>query len=89
MNLAHNAENPKAIKACVYKKYPELKKGIVYHVEKINSYGKIKGIVNHPLSKAVALSFIGAMLLLERHLLYAGIAFGMSLRELLLAFKEN
>ena len=50
---------------------------------------KIKGIVNHPLSKAVALGFIGAMLLLESHLLYAGIAFGMSLRELLLAFKEN
>jgi hypothetical protein len=50
---------------------------------------KIKGIVNHPLSKAVALGFIGAMLLLEKHPLYAGVALGMAVRELLLAFKEN
>ncbi len=50
---------------------------------------KLRGIVNHPLSKAVALGFIGSMLLLEKHPLYAGVAFGMSLRELLLAFKEN
>jgi hypothetical protein len=27
LKLAHNSENPKAIKACVYGKYPELKKG--------------------------------------------------------------
>ena len=27
LKLAHNAENPDAIKACVYKKYPELKDG--------------------------------------------------------------
>ena len=27
LKLAHNAENPKSIKSCVYKKYPELKKG--------------------------------------------------------------
>jgi hypothetical protein len=50
---------------------------------------KIKGIVNHPLSKAVALGFIGGMLLLEKHPLYAGVALGMAVRELLLAFKEN
>lgn len=25
--LAHNAENPEAIKSCVYSKYPQLKKG--------------------------------------------------------------
>ena len=27
LKLAHNAKNPEAIKSCVYKKYPELKKG--------------------------------------------------------------
>jgi len=27
LKLAHNAANPEAIKACVYKKYPELKDG--------------------------------------------------------------
>jgi len=27
LKLAHNAENPEAIKSCVYSKYPELKKG--------------------------------------------------------------
>jgi hypothetical protein len=27
LKLAHNAENPEAIKSCVYSKYPELKNG--------------------------------------------------------------
>ena len=27
LKLAHNAENPKSIKACVYKKFPKLKEG--------------------------------------------------------------
>jgi len=27
LKLAHNAENPDAIKSCVYSKYPELKEG--------------------------------------------------------------
>lgn len=27
LKLAHNAENPESIKACVYKKYPQLKEG--------------------------------------------------------------
>jgi len=27
LKLAHNAKNPEAIKSCVYKKYPQLKKG--------------------------------------------------------------
>ena len=27
LKLAHNAKNPQAIKSCVYKKYPQLKKG--------------------------------------------------------------
>ena len=47
----------------------------------------IKQIVNHPLSKAVACGIIGAMLLLHSHSLYAGIAFGMGLREFLMALK--
>ncbi len=50
---------------------------------------KVKQIVNHPLSKSLALGFIGAMLLLDKHPFYAGLAFGMSIREFLLAFKEN
>jgi hypothetical protein len=47
----------------------------------------IKEIINHPLSKAIAYGVIGAMLLLHNHPLYAGIGFGMGLREFLLAFK--
>ena len=43
----------------------------------------VKQIVNHPLSKAVACGIIGATLLLHSHSLYAGIAFGMGLREYL------
>ena len=27
LKLAHNAENPESIKACVYRKYPQLKEG--------------------------------------------------------------
>jgi len=48
----------------------------------------IKQIVNHPLSKAVACGVIGATLLLHAHPMYAGIAFGMGLREFLLALKK-
>jgi len=50
---------------------------------------KMKMLVNHPLSKAIACGFIGAMLLLEGHALYSGIALGMGLREMLLAFKSE
>lgn len=50
---------------------------------------KIKMLVNHPLSKAIALGFVGAMLLLEGHAFYSGISFGMGLREMLLAFKSE
>jgi|TARA_R100001198_G_C5209469_1_gene195381 hypothetical protein len=50
---------------------------------------KIKEIVNHPLSKAIAIGIIGSILLLEVHKLYAGLAFGFGLRELLLAFKSE
>ena len=50
---------------------------------------KIKQLVNHPLSKALVLAFVGSMLLLEKHLFYAGLLFGMSIREFLLAFKSE
>jgi hypothetical protein len=50
---------------------------------------KIKAIVNHPLSKAIAFGFCGTMLLLEGHPLYSGVLMGYGLRELLLAFKEG
>jgi len=50
---------------------------------------KVKGIVNHPLSKAVLAGACGAMLLLESHPFYAGVSFGYSLREVLLAFKSE
>jgi len=48
----------------------------------------IKEIINHPLSKAVACSIIGSMLLLHAHPMYAGIAFGIGVREFLYAFKK-
>ena len=50
---------------------------------------KLKYVVNHPLSKSVVLGIIGTILLLESHSFYSGLAFGFSLRELLLAFKAD
>ena len=50
---------------------------------------KVKMIVNHPLSKAVACGIVGAFMLAESHALYAGIAFGVAIREMLLAFKSQ
>ena len=50
---------------------------------------KVKEIVNHPLSKGIALGIVGALLLLEGHAFYSGILFGLSLREILLAFKSE
>ncbi len=50
---------------------------------------KMKMLINHPLSKAIACGIVGSMLLLEGHSLYSGIAFGMGLREMLLAFKTD
>ena len=49
----------------------------------------IKEIINHPLSKAVACGGIGLLLIMHSHSLYAGIAFGMGLREFLYAFKAS
>jgi hypothetical protein len=48
----------------------------------------IKQIVNHPLSKTMVCGIIGSMLILHNHALYSGIAFGMGLREFLLALKS-
>ena len=48
----------------------------------------IKEIINHPLSKAVACGIVGMLLIMHSHSLYSGIAFGMGLREFLLAFKK-
>ncbi len=50
---------------------------------------KVKAIINHPLAKAVLSGIAGAMLLLEAHPLYAGVAFGYALREIFLAFKAE
>jgi len=49
---------------------------------------KIKMIINHPLSKGIGCGIIGSMLLLEGHMMYSGIAFGVGLREILYAFKS-
>ena len=50
---------------------------------------KVKQIVNHPLSKAIACGIIGAFLIIESHPLYAGVAFGIGFREFMLAFKSE
>ena len=50
---------------------------------------KIKMIVNHPLSKSVACGLVGAFMLMEGHAFYSGIAFGIAIREVLLAFKSE
>jgi hypothetical protein len=50
---------------------------------------KIKQIVNHPLSKAVGFGIIGSFMLMEGHAFYSGIAFGVAIRECLLAFKSE
>ena len=49
----------------------------------------IKQILNHPLSKAVACGIVGLLFIMHSHSLYAGIAFGMGIREFLLAFKSE
>lgn len=50
---------------------------------------KVYKIVNHPLSKSVMAGIMGVIFLLESHSFYAGICFGVGLRELLLAFKAE
>ena len=66
-----------------------VEKSIVNYIKrKINNMETVKQIINHPLSKAVACGVIGALLIAHSHALYSGIAFGMGLREFLLAFKK-
>ncbi len=50
---------------------------------------KIKEYINHPLSKCIVATIIGAALLIEKHPTYAGVAFGYGLKELFLAFKAE
>ena len=50
---------------------------------------KIKTIINSPLMRVGITAAIGTVLLFENHLLYAGLAFGIGLREFFLAFKSN
>ena len=49
----------------------------------------VKKIVNHALFKGAACFVIGTLLIIEAHSLYAGIAIGMGIREVLLAFKQK
>ena len=50
---------------------------------------KISKIINSPLFKSAAVAAIGLALLLEKHPLYAGLAFGIAVREFFLAFKSH
>jgi hypothetical protein len=50
---------------------------------------KIKELVNSPLTKCAVSMLIGALLLMEKDILYAGVAFGVGVREFLLAFKKD
>jgi hypothetical protein len=49
---------------------------------------KIKSIVNSVWFRAALAGGIGAALLVKGSILYAGIAFGIGVREFLLAFKS-
>lgn len=49
---------------------------------------KIKTIVNSSWFKAAAACAVGVFLLMDKNVLYAGIAFGIGIREFLLAFKN-
>jgi hypothetical protein len=49
---------------------------------------KVKNVVNSPLFKSMICGVIGIALLAESHGFYSGLAFGVGLREFLLAFKN-
>lgn len=49
---------------------------------------KVKAIVNSSWFRAAAAGTVGVLLLLDKNVLYAGIAFGIGIREFLLAFKS-
>ena len=47
---------------------------------------KAKEIINHPLAKAILAGFVGTMLLVEAHPLYAGVAFWICIKRNFLSF---
>ena len=49
---------------------------------------KVKAIVNSSWFKAAAAGAVGAFLLVDKNVLYAGIVFGIGIREFLLAMKS-
>ena len=49
---------------------------------------KIKNVVNSSWFTAAAIGGVGVLLLLDKNVFYSGIAFGMAVREFLLAFKK-
>lgn len=49
---------------------------------------KISLLLAHPIFKSACALAIGALMLLESHSLYAGFAFGIGVKEFLLAFKK-
>ena len=49
---------------------------------------KVKAIVNSSWFRAAAAGEVGALLLMDKNPLYAGIAFGIGVREFLLAMKS-
>jgi len=50
---------------------------------------KVKKVINSSLFKSGCAAAIGLALIAESHPLYAGISFGLAIREFLLAFKAN
>jgi hypothetical protein len=50
---------------------------------------KVIKIINSNWFKAAAIGCIGVLLILEKHPLYAGFAFGFAVRELLLSLSPN
>ena len=49
---------------------------------------KVKAIVNSSWFRAAAAGAVGVFLLIDKNSLYAGIAFGIGIREFLLAMKS-
>ncbi len=49
---------------------------------------KVSLIISSPIFKTAIAGVVGALMLMEVHPLYAGLAFGVGIREFLLAFKK-
>jgi hypothetical protein len=54
----------------------------------MNLKESIAGAINSPLFRSAIAGGVGALLILEHHPLYAGIAIGVAIREFLMAFKK-